>query len=170
MNSTQHSIKRSRVSLANVTPGSFARISLMIFWTVALFPVSASRKRGEGGVLGHPSLGLPEAASAAGAGGVGARDHGEGSHTFRERKLVVACRQGQRGVRCFTLRDTAAWLIATHLQTRGLTWLACTKSQDGVEAEGGTERWGSRPMLRSQHMVAVVWHSLNVKNRADASS
>jgi hypothetical protein len=36
MNSTQHSINRSLVSRAKDTPESFARISLMIFWTVAL--------------------------------------------------------------------------------------------------------------------------------------
>ncbi|KAH8645219.1 hypothetical protein IG631_02683 [Alternaria alternata] len=35
MNSTQHSIKRSRESFANVMPGSLARMSCTIFWTVA---------------------------------------------------------------------------------------------------------------------------------------
>lgn len=35
MNSTQHSIKRSRASLANATPADGGRISDTIFWTVA---------------------------------------------------------------------------------------------------------------------------------------
>ena len=35
MNSTQHSIRRSRASLAKVCPDEGGRISLMIFWTVA---------------------------------------------------------------------------------------------------------------------------------------
>lgn len=35
MNSTQHSIKRSRASLAKVWPVEGGRISVIIFWTVA---------------------------------------------------------------------------------------------------------------------------------------
>lgn len=35
MNSTQHSMSKSRASLVNVVPGLTARISVMIFWTVA---------------------------------------------------------------------------------------------------------------------------------------
>lgn len=36
MNSTQHSISRSRASLANATPLEGGRISVTIFWTVAI--------------------------------------------------------------------------------------------------------------------------------------
>lgn len=36
MNSTQHSMRRSRASLLNVTPAEGGRISETIFWTVAL--------------------------------------------------------------------------------------------------------------------------------------
>lgn len=35
MNSTQHSMRRSRASFAKVWPDEGGRISLMIFWTVA---------------------------------------------------------------------------------------------------------------------------------------
>jgi hypothetical protein len=36
MNSTQHSMSRSRASLENVCPEEGGRISVMIFWTVAM--------------------------------------------------------------------------------------------------------------------------------------
>lgn len=36
MNSTQHSMRRSRASLAKVRPVLEGRISVMIFWTVAV--------------------------------------------------------------------------------------------------------------------------------------
>ena len=40
MNSTQHSISRSRASRAKVRPEDEGRISVMIFWTVAEMYVS----------------------------------------------------------------------------------------------------------------------------------
>lgn len=40
MNSTQHSIRRSRASLAKATPADGGRISVTIFWTVAVWHVS----------------------------------------------------------------------------------------------------------------------------------
>lgn len=43
MNSTQHSIRRSRASLANVRPELEGRISVMIFWTVAVFDEALSQ-------------------------------------------------------------------------------------------------------------------------------
>ncbi len=43
MNSTQHSIRRSRASLANVRPVLEGRISVMIFWTVAVFDQALSQ-------------------------------------------------------------------------------------------------------------------------------
>lgn len=36
MNSTQHSIRRSRASLPKATPADWGRISETIFWTVAV--------------------------------------------------------------------------------------------------------------------------------------
>lgn len=60
MNSTQHSIKRSRASLANATPADGGRISDTIFWTVAV------TKLVNGFLIG-----------------------GALRHTFRERQIVV---------------------------------------------------------------------------------
>lgn len=40
MNSTQHSVSRSRASLEKVWPEDGGRISVMIFWTVAISKVS----------------------------------------------------------------------------------------------------------------------------------
>ncbi|KAI5284755.1 hypothetical protein KEM55_000929 [Ascosphaera atra] len=37
MNSTQHSISKSRASLVKVWPEEAGRISVMIFWTVAVW-------------------------------------------------------------------------------------------------------------------------------------
>ena len=45
MNSTQHSINRSRASLAKATPEEGGKISVTIFWTVAGEEVSINSRR-----------------------------------------------------------------------------------------------------------------------------
>ncbi len=48
INSTQHSMRRSRASLLKVTPSEGGRISETIFWTVALGRERSSLPRGNG--------------------------------------------------------------------------------------------------------------------------
>lgn len=92
-------------------------------------------------MLGHPLLGLRETVNAWGWGEVRARiawDHGRNRVPFGSESsslpvphVSVLCpghfAQARAATACF---------VATHLQTRGPTWLACTDNQAGVEGEG----------------------------------